>query len=207
MIKALLPVIVLALFAAMGCSSTPVEPVRAPAGVTPYTLPFQMALTIVNPEFQNPADVPTDVPICFLIPHDLIPLFASYALAVFDVYHESGYWGDWLYGYQTILVHSACYEPADWDDWLTGNPTDSVRSVCYEPADWDDWLAKQGITGAMGIRRVHNAASGLGMLETILDPQDLYEPADWDDWLTGYEPAEWDDWLNAHTINDIAALN
>ena len=189
MIKALLPVTLLALFFTLGCSSSPMEPNRSSAGLTPQTYPFQMAVMIVCPDFQNPSQVPTNVPIHNLIPADQFPTYASFALAAFDVY----------------------YEPSDWDDWLYEITNGEHRKAAFEPTDWDDWLLNQGLTGAPGLRKVHSvdsSASWLALIGKKIDPQNLYEPSDWDDWLSqGYQPADWDNWLYNQTIDDIAALN
>ena len=189
MIKQKLIIAAVLLLAVYGCSNQPVTPDRMTSDYIPVAGTFQLALIFAGAQYQNPAEIPTDIPTIELIHPAQFGYFASFALAAFDVY----------------------YEPSDWDDWLVSATLDRCGAN-YEPSDWDDWMVFDGL-GIMPIRRAHGCLdvddSWLAQISKMIDPLGDYEPSDWDDWLTSadYEPSDWDDWLTTATIDDLMNLN
>jgi len=174
------------LFLVIGCSSQPITPERSLTGYESEEYTFQLALAMVAQWNGDPRIIPTDVPVMNLIGPRRFSIFASVALAAFDVYYEPSDWDDWVV--KAKLVRGAqSYEPSDWDDWLVSNPEEDI-SRFVKASLAGNWL---------------QAAS------KKIDPDNYYEPSDWDDWLVSgsYEPSDWDDWLVTATINDLINLN
>ena len=184
--KLILPMITLILVCFLGCSSSPIEPTRNPAGIDAEQMVFQLAAVLACPDLECPSAVPTNVPLSQVIPEENFRLFAIFALTAFNVYDESGDWNDLSDKDLEDIQRSVLYNPADWDGWIPGSGS-SVQRRAFSDGDPSNWLEEIG---------------------QRIDPEGLFDYDDWLKWLgLMYEPADWDDWLLTHTIDDIAALN